>query len=244
MRDICARPESRAPCSLRRQHPSQVKRKFSPKSFCDCGKNFRRSVCSSRRATWNGCEKSGRNSRLCRCMSSWQAKQRITEAAEVDCVLLDTTGDLRRWYAVATVVFIGKSMTAHGGQNPVEPILAGKPVVFGPHMENFALLAANTVSKRRRYRSSRRGCRLNGRIAELLWAIRSAASSWCANAREVSRPASRCDRSNRRIDPSVLSNRRRLAVASAKAQITCNLPCVQEQQFDIARAFRPYRPEA
>ena len=58
-----------------------------------------------------------------------------------DCLLLDTTGELRNWYAVATVVFIGKSLTAHGGQNPVEPILAGKPVIFGPHMENFASLA-------------------------------------------------------------------------------------------------------
>jgi 3-deoxy-D-manno-octulosonic-acid transferase len=67
--------------------------------------------------------------------------------AEVDCVLLDTTGDLRRWYSIATVVFIGKSMTAHGGQNPVEPIMARKPVVFGPHMENFVTLAGTLVSK-------------------------------------------------------------------------------------------------
>jgi 3-deoxy-D-manno-octulosonic-acid transferase len=42
---------------------------------------------------------------------------------------------------------MGKSLTAHGGQNPVEPILAGKPVLFGPHMENFALLAKTLVSK-------------------------------------------------------------------------------------------------
>jgi 3-deoxy-D-manno-octulosonic-acid transferase len=67
--------------------------------------------------------------------------------AETDCVLLDTTGDLRRWYGIATVVFIGKSMTAHGGQNPVEPIMARKPVVFGPHMENFRALAKTLVSK-------------------------------------------------------------------------------------------------
>jgi 3-deoxy-D-manno-octulosonic-acid transferase len=66
--------------------------------------------------------------------------------AEADCVLLDTTGDLRRWYSIATVVFIGKSMTAHGGQNPVEPILARRPVVFGPHMENFATLAKSLVA--------------------------------------------------------------------------------------------------
>ena len=64
---------------------------------------------------------------------------------EPDCLLLDTTGELRDWYGVATVVFIGKSLTATGGQNPVEPILAGKPVVFGPHMENFASLAQSLL---------------------------------------------------------------------------------------------------
>jgi 3-deoxy-D-manno-octulosonic-acid transferase len=66
---------------------------------------------------------------------------------DADCLLLDTTGELKRWYCIATVVFMGKSLTAHGGQNPVEPILAGKPVVFGPHMENFATLAKTLVSK-------------------------------------------------------------------------------------------------
>jgi 3-deoxy-D-manno-octulosonic-acid transferase len=68
--------------------------------------------------------------------------------SDADCVLLDTTGDLQHWYGIATVVFIGKSLTAHGGQNPVEPILAGKPVVFGPYMENFRTLAKALVAKR------------------------------------------------------------------------------------------------
>jgi 3-deoxy-D-manno-octulosonic-acid transferase len=67
-------------------------------------------------------------------------------AVDADCMLLDTTGELQRWYSIATVVFIGKSLTAHGGQNPVEPILAGKAVVFGPHMENFATLAKTLIS--------------------------------------------------------------------------------------------------
>ncbi|PYJ21950.1 MAG: hypothetical protein DME92_04990 [Verrucomicrobia bacterium] len=70
------------------------------------------------------------------------------ERNDTDCVLLDTTGELQRWYNIATVVFIGKSLTAHGGQNPVEPILAGKPVVFGPHMENFGILAKTLVSNK------------------------------------------------------------------------------------------------
>lgn len=55
-----------------------------------------------------------------------------------DILLLDTTGELRDWYACADVVFVGKSLRGGGGQNPVEAILAGRPVLFGPHMENFA----------------------------------------------------------------------------------------------------------
>jgi len=81
---------------------------------------------------------------------------RVTLASEVaigresdaDCIVLDTTGELHRWYAIATIVFMGKSLTAHGGQNPVEPIIAGKPVLFGPHMENFATLAKALVLKK------------------------------------------------------------------------------------------------
>jgi 3-deoxy-D-manno-octulosonic-acid transferase len=59
----------------------------------------------------------------------------------VNCFVIDSTGELRHWYGVATVAFIGKSLLAHGGQNPAEAILAGKPVLFGPHMENFTTLA-------------------------------------------------------------------------------------------------------
>lgn len=64
-----------------------------------------------------------------------------------DCLLIDTTGELSDWYEIATVVFIGKSLTAHGGQNPAEAISARKPVLFGPHMENFASLAKQLIAK-------------------------------------------------------------------------------------------------
>lgn len=57
-----------------------------------------------------------------------------------DLLLVDTTGELRDWYACATVVFIGKSLCAKGGQNPAEPVAGGVPVVFGPHMQNFSPL--------------------------------------------------------------------------------------------------------
>ena len=55
-------------------------------------------------------------------------------------LIVDSTGELRDWYSVATIVVIGKSFCGVGGQNPVEPILARKPVIAGPHMENFQFL--------------------------------------------------------------------------------------------------------
>lgn len=54
-----------------------------------------------------------------------------------ECLLVNTTGELRAFYDVADVVFVGKSLTAEGGQNPIEPAFAGKPVITGPHMQNF-----------------------------------------------------------------------------------------------------------
>jgi 3-deoxy-D-manno-octulosonic-acid transferase len=52
-------------------------------------------------------------------------------------ILLDTIGELSRIYSLATVVFVGGSLVPKGGQNPLEPAAWGKPVIFGPHMENF-----------------------------------------------------------------------------------------------------------
>jgi len=64
------------------------------------------------------------------------------EAPERSCLVVDSTGELRDWTAHADVVVIGKSFIGTGGQNPAEAILAGKPVAFGPHMENFEPLAS------------------------------------------------------------------------------------------------------
>ena len=62
--------------------------------------------------------------------------------------LIDSTGELRDWTAHADVVIIGKSFLARGGQNPSEAILANKPVIFGPHMENFEPLAGRLDATR------------------------------------------------------------------------------------------------
>jgi 3-deoxy-D-manno-octulosonic-acid transferase len=60
------------------------------------------------------------------------------DAGSIQCLLVNTNGELMNFYKPATVVFVGKSLTARGGQNPIEPAALGKPVVFGPHMRNFA----------------------------------------------------------------------------------------------------------
>ena len=56
----------------------------------------------------------------------------------LDCLLVNTTGELKFFYEPATVVFIGKSLTAFGGQNPIEPAAQGKAIIFGPNMQTFA----------------------------------------------------------------------------------------------------------
>jgi len=65
-----------------------------------------------------------------------------------DCLVVNTTGELKHFYQHAAVVFVGKSLTAQGGQNPIEPAALGKPVVFGPHMQNFAEVARTFVNGR------------------------------------------------------------------------------------------------
>lgn len=54
--------------------------------------------------------------------------------------IIDTTGELKNFYPFATVIFIGKSLTRHGGQNIIEPALCGKSIVVGPNMENFPVV--------------------------------------------------------------------------------------------------------
>jgi 3-deoxy-D-manno-octulosonic-acid transferase len=58
-----------------------------------------------------------------------------------DVVILDTIGELAHLFQAATVVFIGGSLVDQGGHNILEPAVHGKPIVFGPYMQNFAEIA-------------------------------------------------------------------------------------------------------
>jgi 3-deoxy-D-manno-octulosonic-acid transferase len=65
----------------------------------------------------------------------------IDSEPRADAVILDTIGELAQLYQIATAVFVGGSLVPLGGHNILEPAVHGKPIVFGPHMENFAEIA-------------------------------------------------------------------------------------------------------
>ncbi len=57
-------------------------------------------------------------------------------------LLLDSMGELSRLFALQSVVFIGGTLARRGGHNPLEPAQFARPILAGPHMENFAAMAA------------------------------------------------------------------------------------------------------
>ena len=65
----------------------------------------------------------------------------IDAEPRADVVVLDTIGELAQLYQLATAVFVGGSLVDHGGHNILEPAVFGKPIVFGPHMQNFQEIA-------------------------------------------------------------------------------------------------------
>jgi 3-deoxy-D-manno-octulosonic-acid transferase len=65
----------------------------------------------------------------------------IDAEPRADVVVLDSLGELAQLYQLATVVFVGGSLVGHGGHNILEPAMFGKPVMFGPHMQNFREIA-------------------------------------------------------------------------------------------------------
>ncbi|MBL7083549.1 MAG: 3-deoxy-D-manno-octulosonic acid transferase [Candidatus Aminicenantes bacterium] len=69
----------------------------------------------------------------------------VSPETQWDILVLDTIGELAQFYALCDAAFIGGSLVPWGGQNLLEPAFYGKPVFFGPHMENFSFLAEKFV---------------------------------------------------------------------------------------------------
>jgi len=80
--------------------------------------------------------------------SGWQTLLRSQlpagegRGARVDVLILDTIGELARFYSLGDFAFVGGSLVPLGGHNPLEAAQRGLPVVYGPHMENFRDIAA------------------------------------------------------------------------------------------------------
>ena len=73
---------------------------------------------------------------------------RTGDAADIDratVLILDTIGELAALYRFCDIAFIGGSLVAAGGHNPLEPAAHGRPVLFGPHMEDFQEIARDLV---------------------------------------------------------------------------------------------------
>ncbi|HXG92138.1 MAG TPA: 3-deoxy-D-manno-octulosonic acid transferase [Blastocatellia bacterium] len=64
---------------------------------------------------------------------------------KVDIALLDTIGELAAAYKFAAVVFVGGSLVPRGGHNVIEPAAYAKPIIVGPHTENFKQIVADFV---------------------------------------------------------------------------------------------------
>ena len=68
---------------------------------------------------------------------------RTQSTMDTEVLLVNTTGELKNFVALADMVFVGKSLEPNvGGQTPIEAAAFGKPIVYGPHMENFRTLCA------------------------------------------------------------------------------------------------------
>ena len=90
-----------------------------------------------------------------------------TPRRAADVVVLDTIGELARLYQLATVVFVGGSLVDAGGHNILEPAMFGKPIVFGPHMPNFAEIAEEFL----RHNARRCRCYSTRELGETLVAL-------------------------------------------------------------------------
>ena len=66
---------------------------------------------------------------------------------EKDILLLDTVGELREFFAVGDIAFVGGSLVDAGGHNILEPARYYKPILFGPNMGNFESIAEQMREK-------------------------------------------------------------------------------------------------
>lgn len=73
-------------------------------------------------------------------------RRSLSGAGEGSVLILDTLGELASVYDLCDVAFVGGSLVPERGHNPLEPAVHGKPVLFGPHMEDFAEISHDLLA--------------------------------------------------------------------------------------------------
>ena len=76
-----------------------------------------------------------------------QTQEQFSMGPATDILVGDTMGELALFFGAADVAFVGGSLVPTGGHNILEACAAGVPVVFGPHMFNFAEISRLTVER-------------------------------------------------------------------------------------------------
>jgi 3-deoxy-D-manno-octulosonic-acid transferase len=71
----------------------------------------------------------------------------LKQGQDWNVLILDTLGELARFYALSDIAFVGGSLVPWGGQNFLEPAFYGKPIFFGQHMDNFSFFADRFLEK-------------------------------------------------------------------------------------------------
>ena len=79
----------------------------------------------------------------------YQLRSSLTEKDNLLCpgevLLVDTLGEVLDFYSIADLVFVGGSLIPIGGHNLLEAALLAKPVIFGPHIQNFKEISAKMI---------------------------------------------------------------------------------------------------
>jgi 3-deoxy-D-manno-octulosonic-acid transferase len=134
--------------------------------------------------------------------------------AVTDIYVADTMGELGLFYRLAPIVFMGGSLVAHGGQNPVEAIKLGASIVHGPHVFNFADVyeALDAAGGARRADSQEA---LVKQLGQLLADPRTRDAALAASERVVEQLGGALERTLAALEPYLLQLRLEMGAANA-----------------------------
>ena len=128
--------------------------------------------------------------------------------AEAPVILGDTMGELRTFYAIASVVFVGRSLVRMGGSDMIEAAALGKAVCFGPHTFNFP--QANALAKK--------GC---VRVADIN-ALTGQLAAWLANPQAATEAGQQAQQYVRRQQGATHRNVEMICQLLGRAPAVCN----------------------